>query len=141
MRRLPVLVQSEGSERSRVAPASSAPAVVDRLSVVDQSASASSIIFSNQRRRAEIRTAVGRAWFLSSSSVGIASEVPSAGPGGVTIMGVSSLDRRPPRGMRVESSGRGARRGAGGAGARSTCARGRLSGSLECQAVWSMTDR
>lgn len=113
MRKLPALVQSEGSERGRAAPASSAPVIVDRLSAVDQSASASSMIFPNQRRRAEIRPAVGRAWFFSSSSVGFASEVPSAGPGGVTSMGGCSLARRPPRGMLVESSGRGARRGSG----------------------------
>lgn len=132
MRRPSALVQSEGSKRKRAAPASWSPLVMVHLCVMHQSTSVSSILLPNQSRRAEFQPAVGRACFFSSSSVGFAAEVPSAGQGWAIIQsGQLSLDRRPLGGMRVESPGRGARRGAGGVRG-STCKRGGR------QDVWSM---
>lgn len=70
----------------------------------------------NQRRRAEIRPAEGRAWFFSCSSVGLAAEVPSAGLGCVTIPGGHLSRPASACGMRVEKLWAGNVKGCGWCG-------------------------
>lgn len=121
MRRLPVLIQSEGSKQKRAAPGLASRGVV-RPFATDQSTPVSSTIVPNQRRRAEFRPAVRRAWFFSSSSVGFAAEVPSPGTGWATIPG-GQLSR--PASIVRDARGKlWAGIAAGRVGGRSTCAHG-----------------